>query len=146
MPKSESNRYQCTRFPTHEQRGYRNIDTAAVYRNEEAVGRAIRDSGLPRESVFVTTKLAPNDQVPVDVHAELVVAGWLALLLVINEWRTNLLNSVFNICVTGRRQGLRGALCLARRPGVRIRRSVPHPLARRQRAQERGSDECAAAA
>jgi 2,5-diketo-D-gluconate reductase A len=39
------------------QAGYRHIDTAAVYGNEEAVGRAIRSSGLPRQDVFVTTKL-----------------------------------------------------------------------------------------
>ncbi len=37
--------------------GYRHIDTAAIYRNEESVGRAIRDSGIPREEIFVTTKL-----------------------------------------------------------------------------------------
>lgn len=37
--------------------GYRLIDTAAVYGNEVGVGRAIRASGLPREEVFVTTKL-----------------------------------------------------------------------------------------
>ncbi|CAR21043.1 KLTH0E00220p [Lachancea thermotolerans CBS 6340] len=37
--------------------GYRHIDTAAIYRNEAAVGRAIRDSGVPREKIFVTTKL-----------------------------------------------------------------------------------------
>ncbi len=37
--------------------GYRMIDTAAVYGNEEGVGRAIKKSGLPREEVFVTTKL-----------------------------------------------------------------------------------------
>ncbi len=37
--------------------GYRHIDTAAVYGNEESVGRAIRDSGIPREELFVTTKL-----------------------------------------------------------------------------------------
>jgi len=37
--------------------GYRLIDTAAAYGNEEAVGRAIRKSGIPRESIFVTTKL-----------------------------------------------------------------------------------------
>jgi len=37
--------------------GYRHIDTAYGYRNEEAVGRAIRDSGVPREEIFVTTKL-----------------------------------------------------------------------------------------
>jgi len=37
--------------------GYRHVDTATMYRNEEAVGRAIRDSGVPREEIFVTTKL-----------------------------------------------------------------------------------------
>jgi diketogulonate reductase-like aldo/keto reductase len=36
--------------------GYRLLDTAAAYRNEEAVGRAIRNSGIPREELFVTTK------------------------------------------------------------------------------------------
>lgn len=34
-----------------------------MYRNEEAVGRAIQDSGLPRDAVFVTSKLAPKEQV-----------------------------------------------------------------------------------
>jgi 2,5-diketo-D-gluconate reductase A len=37
--------------------GYRHIDTATAYRNEEAVGRAIRASGIPRSEIFVTTKL-----------------------------------------------------------------------------------------
>lgn len=37
--------------------GYTHIDTAAVYGNEESVGRAIKDSGLPRESLFITTKI-----------------------------------------------------------------------------------------
>lgn len=37
--------------------GYRHIDTAASYGNEEAVGRAIQASGLPREQLFITTKL-----------------------------------------------------------------------------------------
>ena len=37
--------------------GYRHIDTAAIYQNEESVGRAIKDSGIPREELFVTTKL-----------------------------------------------------------------------------------------
>ena len=41
--------------------GYRHIDTAAAYENEEGVGRAIKASGLRREEVFVTTKL-PNPQ------------------------------------------------------------------------------------
>lgn len=37
--------------------GYRHIDTAAIYKNEESVGRAIKDSGIPREELFITTKL-----------------------------------------------------------------------------------------
>lgn len=37
--------------------GYRHIDTAAIYQNEESVGKAIRESGIPREDIFVTTKL-----------------------------------------------------------------------------------------
>ncbi|MYS37482.1 diketogulonate reductase-like aldo/keto reductase [Streptomyces sp. KhCrAH-43] len=42
--------------------GYRSIDTAAVYGNERGVGRAIADSGVPREELFVTTKLWNADQ------------------------------------------------------------------------------------
>ena len=42
--------------------GYRHIDTAALYGNEEGVGEAIRESGLPREEVFVTTKVWNTDQ------------------------------------------------------------------------------------
>ena len=42
--------------------GYRLIDTAAAYGNEAAVGRAIASSGVPREELFVTTKLATDDQ------------------------------------------------------------------------------------
>ncbi|MEJ6507456.1 MAG: aldo/keto reductase [Microbacteriaceae bacterium] len=42
--------------------GYRHIDTAMIYRNEAAVGRAIAHSGIPREELFVTTKLWNADQ------------------------------------------------------------------------------------
>jgi diketogulonate reductase-like aldo/keto reductase len=41
--------------------GYRSIDTARIYGNERGVGRGIRHSGLPREQVFVTTKVWPDD-------------------------------------------------------------------------------------
>ena len=41
--------------------GYRHLDTAAAYGNEEAVGRAIAASGIPREELFVTTKLWIQD-------------------------------------------------------------------------------------
>ncbi len=40
--------------------GYRHIDTAQIYGNEESVGQALRDSGVPRREVFLTTKLYPG--------------------------------------------------------------------------------------
>ena len=42
--------------------GYRHIDTAAAYGNEDGVGRAIAASGIPREDVFVVTKLWNSEQ------------------------------------------------------------------------------------
>lgn len=42
--------------------GYRHIDTAAAYYNEEGVGAAVRATGVPREEIFVTTKLRNGDQ------------------------------------------------------------------------------------
>lgn len=42
--------------------GYRHIDTAAIYGNEEGVGRAIAESGLPRDELFITTKVWNEEQ------------------------------------------------------------------------------------
>jgi diketogulonate reductase-like aldo/keto reductase len=42
--------------------GYRSIDTAALYGNESGVGKAIRESGIPREDIFLTTKVWNDDQ------------------------------------------------------------------------------------
>jgi 2,5-diketo-D-gluconate reductase A len=42
--------------------GYRHIDTAMIYKNEEGVGRAIAASGIPRDELFITTKLWNSDQ------------------------------------------------------------------------------------
>ena len=42
--------------------GYRSVDTAAFYQNEIGVGKAIKESGLPREELFVTTKVWNSDQ------------------------------------------------------------------------------------
>lgn len=44
--------------------GYRHIDTAQAYGNERSVGRALRDSGVPREDVFITTKFYPARKDP----------------------------------------------------------------------------------
>ena len=42
--------------------GYRHIDTARIYKNEKGVGRAIRESGIPRDVLYITTKLWNGDQ------------------------------------------------------------------------------------
>ncbi|MBS3974176.1 MAG: aldo/keto reductase [Actinobacteria bacterium] len=42
--------------------GYRLIDTASIYKNEEAIGRALRDSGIAREEIFLTTKCWNDEQ------------------------------------------------------------------------------------
>ena len=44
--------------------GYRHIDTAAMYRNEEVVGRALAASGIPRRNIFLTTKVGPTELSP----------------------------------------------------------------------------------
>ena len=49
--------------------GYRHIDTAQSYGNERGVGRAIAEAGIPREELWITSKLANGNHRPQDVHA-----------------------------------------------------------------------------
>ena len=51
--------------------GYRHIDAAAIYQNEPEVGRGIKASGVPREEIFITSKLWNNSHRPEDVEAAL---------------------------------------------------------------------------
>src|SRR3989440_10098823 len=44
--------------------GYRHIDTAQAYGNEESVGQGLHESGVPREQVFITTKFYPRSRDP----------------------------------------------------------------------------------
>jgi len=67
--------------------GYRHIDTAQAYGNEESVGRGLRNSGVPREEVFITTKFYPAREDPESEaqrslerlgvgHADLYIIHW----------------------------------------------------------------------
>lgn len=58
VPDDEAERAVATALEA----GYRSVDTAAIYGNEEGTGKAIAASGIPREEVFVTTKLWNSDQ------------------------------------------------------------------------------------
>ena len=80
--------------------GYRLIDTAIAYRNERAVGRGIRGSGIPREDIFLTSKLWPSHyayekaRVAIAESVERLDSGYLDLLLlhqpvgdIVGAWR-----------------------------------------------------------
>ena len=70
--------------------GYRHLDTAAMYGNEEAVGEGLRASGLPRDEVFVTTKVWYTDLKPGDLErsaeASLKRLGLDAVDLLLIHW------------------------------------------------------------
>jgi len=63
--------------------GYRHIDTAALYRNEKQVGQAIRDSGISRQQIFVTTKILPKAIVKPAIESSLhqLDLGYIDLML-----------------------------------------------------------------
>jgi diketogulonate reductase-like aldo/keto reductase len=66
---------------------YRHIDTAQAYGNERSVGRAVRDSGLPREHVFITTKFDPSRRDPdAEVQRSLERLGVESVDLYIIHW------------------------------------------------------------
>jgi diketogulonate reductase-like aldo/keto reductase len=67
--------------------GYRHIDTAQAYGNERSVGRALRDSGVPREEVFLTTKFHPGRRDPeAEVRKSLERLGVESVDLYIIHW------------------------------------------------------------
>jgi diketogulonate reductase-like aldo/keto reductase len=67
--------------------GYRHIDTAQAYGNEESVGAGLRESGVPREEIFVTTKFLPRRDDPVaELEASLRRLGLDYVDLYIIHW------------------------------------------------------------
>ncbi len=63
--------------------GYRHIDTAALYRNEKQIGQAIRDSGISRQQIFVTTKISPKAMLKPAIESSLhqLDLGYIDLML-----------------------------------------------------------------
>ena len=61
--------------------GYRLIDTANAYMNEKAVGRAIKKSGVPREDIFLETKLWPSFYENEDA-VEKTLEDWIQIILI----------------------------------------------------------------
>jgi diketogulonate reductase-like aldo/keto reductase len=92
--------------------GYRHVDTAAMYGNEEAVGEGLRASGVARDEVFVTTKVWPEDLAPADLRrsaeASLKRLGLSQVDLLLIHWP----NAAIPLAGTIR------ALCEAKRAGL----------------------------
>jgi 2,5-diketo-D-gluconate reductase A len=94
--------------------GYRHVDTATMYGNEEEVGRALRDSGVPRSEVFVTTKLPPDraGRAEQTLHDSLRQLGVDAVDLWLLHWPTQdrMLVSTWEKLVAAREKGLARAV------------------------------------
>lgn len=58
-------------LPVALEAGYRHIDTAQIYRNEQAVGKAVEESDVDREEIFITTKIWPDHFAPKDLLSSL---------------------------------------------------------------------------
>ena len=76
--------------------GYRHIDTAGIYRNEDRVGEGIRAAGVPRESLFITTKVAPEElddrRFKASVERSLKLIGVDQVDLVLIHWPSKVLS------------------------------------------------------
>jgi diketogulonate reductase-like aldo/keto reductase len=67
--------------------GYRHIDTAQAYGNEESVGKGLRESGVPRDEVFITTKFHPSREDPIaEIERSLERVGVERVDLYIVHW------------------------------------------------------------
>ena len=82
---------QCTQLVAGAiEAGYRHVDTAAMYENEDAIGEAIRNCGLPREAIHLTTKVWHSDlssaRLKRSVEASLVASGWTMSICCCIHW------------------------------------------------------------
>ncbi len=110
--------------------GYRHVDTARMYDNEEAVGRGLRDSGLPRDKVFVTTKVWYEDIAPGDLErsaeASLRRLGVDTVDLLLIHWpspRVSVEDSVAALC-NARRRGLTRHVGISNHPVALMKRAL----------------------
>ena len=96
------------------QEGYRLIDTARIYRNEVEVGEGIRESGIAREDVFITTKIPPTEQGEEKAYQAVLSSlnnlgvSWIDLVLI--HWPGSAKTALDSPANTANRQGSWNAL------------------------------------
>jgi diketogulonate reductase-like aldo/keto reductase len=91
--------------------GYRHVDTAALYGNEQSVGRALAASGVPREQLFVTTKLLPrarDARRALEQSLRLLDLDWVDLYLI--HWPTGLADEQWAELEDAHEEGLARAI------------------------------------
>ena len=110
--------------------GYRHIDTAKMYANEEAVGAGIAAGGVPREDIFVTTKVWWEDIAPGDLErsaeASLKRLGLSAVDLLLIHWPNKavpLADSIDALC-NAKRRGLARHIGISNHPSAMVREAV----------------------
>lgn len=110
--------------------GYRHIDTARMYGNEEAVGEGLRASGIARDDVFVTTKIWWEDIAPGDLErsaeASLRRLGLSAVDLLLIHWPNRNVpprDSISALC-HARRQGLARHIGVSNYPSAMLREAI----------------------
>jgi 2,5-diketo-D-gluconate reductase B len=112
--------------------GYRHIDTAPAYGNEERVGQGLHDSGLNRDEVFVTTKLWYTDLSAIGVHDQLerslrdLRTEYVDLLLIHWPSRTVPLAETLDAMVRARDAGRARHLGVANFPSALLREALEH--------------------
>ena len=121
--------------------GYRHIDTAAMYRNEQAVGAGLRAGGVPREEIFLTTKVLPEHLAPADLRAaaeaSLARLGVDHVDLLLVHWPNPAvrLADTMTALAAAKRDGLARAIGVANFPSALVEEAVrlcPEPLATNQ--------------
>jgi 2,5-diketo-D-gluconate reductase A len=120
MPMLGFGTWQITGRPGHDATlaalnvGYRHIDTATMYGNEAEVGRAVRDSGIPRQEIFVTTKLPPDrvgrERQTLDASLKALGMDYVDLWLIHWPPRANAAQAMWEALVKARNDGLARAV------------------------------------
>ena len=121
--------------------GYRHVDTAAIYENEQAVGEGLRASGVPREQVFVTTKVwrdeLAEDALPRAAEASLQRLGLDYVDLLLIHWPNDAypLDGAIRALAGVKRRGLARAIGVSNYPAAMVDEAAaisPEPLATNQ--------------
>lgn len=112
--------------------GYRHIDTAQAYGNEEEVGRAIADSGIERDEIFLTTKISVSNLAPprarTSTEESLKRLGLEYVDLLLIHWPTDEVEPerTLDVMMETQREGMTRQIGVSNFPPALLRRAIDH--------------------